>query len=109
MIVRAADCKKVHQVDLVPKEKIIAVLCGRNRHVHLHPWGVLEGAESFFDIKLAETKGCQALCTGVLRQGGPAYLLAAVKRQVESSLPLVCFVPLWSRLMRLLPLPGSVL
>ncbi|XP_023808628.1 serine/threonine-protein kinase MRCK beta isoform X2 [Oryzias latipes] len=83
VIVRAADCKKVHQVDLVPKEKIIAVLCGRNRHVHLHPWGVLEGAESFFDIKLAETKGCQALCTGVLRQGGPAYLLAAVKRQVQ--------------------------
>ncbi|XP_024147044.1 serine/threonine-protein kinase MRCK beta isoform X2 [Oryzias melastigma] len=83
VIVRAADCKKVHQVDLVPKEKIIAVLCGRNRHVHLHPWGVLEGAESFFDIKLTETKGCQALCTGVLRQGGPAYLLAAVKRQVQ--------------------------
>ncbi|XP_061602851.1 serine/threonine-protein kinase MRCK beta isoform X3 [Cololabis saira] len=82
VIVRAADSKKVCQIDVIPKEKIIALLCGRNRQVHLHPWGVLEGAESSFDIKLAETKGCQALTTGVLRPGGPACLLAAVKRQV---------------------------
>ncbi|XP_072218144.1 serine/threonine-protein kinase MRCK beta isoform X2 [Leuresthes tenuis] len=82
VIVRAADSKKVYQIDLIPKEKIVALLCGRNRHVHLQPWGVLEGAESSFDIKLAETKGCQALTTGVLRPGGPACLLAAVKRQV---------------------------
>ncbi len=83
MIVRAADSKKVNQIDLIPKEKIIALLCGRNRHVHLHPWGALEGAESAFDIKLTETKGCQAFTTGVLRPGGPACLLAAVKRQVR--------------------------
>uniref|UniRef100_A0A674B550 non-specific serine/threonine protein kinase n=1 Tax=Salmo trutta TaxID=8032 RepID=A0A674B550_SALTR len=82
VIVRAADCKKVHQMELIPKEKMVALLCGRNRHVHLHPWGVLEGAEAAFDIKLTETKGCQALTTGVLRPGGPACLLAAVKRQV---------------------------
>uniref|UniRef100_A0A8K9XCI8 non-specific serine/threonine protein kinase n=1 Tax=Oncorhynchus mykiss TaxID=8022 RepID=A0A8K9XCI8_ONCMY len=82
VIVRAADCKKVHQMELIPKEKMMALLCGRNRHVHLHPWGVLEGAEAAFDIKLTETKGCQALTTGVLRPGGPACLLAAVKRQV---------------------------
>ncbi|KAM7396076.1 hypothetical protein PAMA_007377 [Pampus argenteus] len=83
VIVRAADSKKVYQIDLIPKEKIIALLCGRNRQVHLHPWGVLEGSESSFDIKLTETKGCQALTTGVLRPGGPACLLAAVKRQVQ--------------------------
>ncbi|XP_040920125.1 serine/threonine-protein kinase MRCK beta isoform X3 [Toxotes jaculatrix] len=83
VIVRAVDSKKVYQVDLIPKEKIIALLCGRNRQVHLHPWGVLEGAEPAFDIKLTETKGCQALTTGVLRPGGPACLLAAVKRQVQ--------------------------
>ncbi|TKS65074.1 Serine/threonine-protein kinase MRCK beta [Collichthys lucidus] len=83
VIVRAADSKKVYQIDLIPKEKIIALLCGRNRHVHLHAWGALEGAESTFDIKLAETKGCQALTTGSLRPGGPACLLAAVKRQVQ--------------------------
>ncbi|XP_041661237.1 serine/threonine-protein kinase MRCK beta isoform X2 [Cheilinus undulatus] len=83
VIVRAADSKKVYQIDLIPKEKIIALLCGRNRHVHLHPWGALEGAESSFDIKVTETKGCQALTTGVLRPGGPACLLAAIKRQVQ--------------------------
>ncbi|XP_060908749.1 serine/threonine-protein kinase MRCK beta isoform X4 [Labrus mixtus] len=83
VIVRAADSKKVCQIDLIPKEKIIALLCGRNRHVHLHAWGALEGAESSFDIKLTETKGCQALTTGVLRPGGPACLLASVKRQVQ--------------------------
>ncbi|XP_045916724.1 serine/threonine-protein kinase MRCK beta isoform X1 [Micropterus dolomieu] len=83
VIVRAADSKKVYQIDLIPKEKIIALLCGRNRHVHLQAWGALEGAESAFDIKLTDTKGCQALTTGVLRPGGPACLLAAVKRQVQ--------------------------
>ncbi|XP_030576950.1 LOW QUALITY PROTEIN: serine/threonine-protein kinase MRCK beta [Archocentrus centrarchus] len=83
VIVRAADSKKVHQIELIPKEKIIALLCGRNRQVHLHPWGVLEGAESTFDAKLADTKGCQAMTTGVLRPGGPACLLAAIKRQVQ--------------------------
>ncbi|XP_073348673.1 serine/threonine-protein kinase MRCK beta isoform X6 [Pagrus major] len=82
VIVRAADSKKVYQIDLIPKEKMIALLCGRNRHVHLHAWGALEGAESTFDTKLTETKGCQALTTGCLRPGGPACLLAAVKRQV---------------------------
>lgn len=83
MIVRAADCKKVQQIELIPKEKMVALLCGRNRHVHLHPWGALEGVEATFDIKLTETKGCQALVTGTLRPGGPACLLAAVKRQVR--------------------------
>uniref|UniRef100_A0A8C9T9J1 Serine/threonine-protein kinase MRCK beta n=1 Tax=Scleropages formosus TaxID=113540 RepID=A0A8C9T9J1_SCLFO len=82
VIVRAADCKKVHQIELIPKEKMVVLLCGRNRHVHLYPWGALDGAEGNFDVKLAETKGCQALTTGNLRPGGPACLLAAVKRQV---------------------------
>uniref|UniRef100_I3KS58 non-specific serine/threonine protein kinase n=1 Tax=Oreochromis niloticus TaxID=8128 RepID=I3KS58_ORENI len=71
VIVRAADSKKISQIELIPKEKIIALLCGRNRQVHLHPWGVLEGAESSFDAKLADTKGCQAMAAGVLRPGGP--------------------------------------
>uniref|UniRef100_A0A3B4WEX7 non-specific serine/threonine protein kinase n=1 Tax=Seriola lalandi dorsalis TaxID=1841481 RepID=A0A3B4WEX7_SERLL len=83
VIVRAVDSKKIYQIDLIPKDKIIALLCGRNRQVHLHPWGVLDGAEPAFDFKLTDTKGCQALTTGVLRPGGPACLLAAVKRQVQ--------------------------
>lgn len=87
VIVRAVDSKKVHQVDLIPKEKIVALLCGRNRHVHLHPWAALEGAEPVFDIKLTDTKGCQALTTGVLRPGGPSCLLAAVKQKVRPRPP----------------------
>uniref|UniRef100_A0A3Q2QKX9 CDC42 binding protein kinase beta (DMPK-like) n=1 Tax=Fundulus heteroclitus TaxID=8078 RepID=A0A3Q2QKX9_FUNHE len=83
VIVRAADSKKVYQIELIPKEKIVALLCGRNRQVHLYPWGVLEGVESSFDTKLGETKNCQVLTTGVLRPGGPACLLAAAKRQVQ--------------------------
>ncbi|XP_026196931.1 serine/threonine-protein kinase MRCK beta isoform X1 [Anabas testudineus] len=83
VILRAVDSKKVYQIDLIPKEKIIVLLCGRNRHIHLHPWGVLEGAEPAFDIKLPDTKGCQALVTGVLRPGGPACLLASVKQKVQ--------------------------
>lgn len=79
---RAADCKKVHQIETVPQEKMVVLLCGRNRHVHLHPWGALDGAEPAFDVKLAETKGCQALSVGSLRPGGTAYMMAAVKRQV---------------------------
>ncbi|XP_053193269.1 serine/threonine-protein kinase MRCK beta [Scomber japonicus] len=82
VIVRAADSKKVYQIDLIPKEKTVALLCGRTRQVHLQPWAVLDGAESF-DVKLTETKGCSALTTGVLRPGGPACLLASVKRQVQ--------------------------
>ncbi|XP_047243925.1 serine/threonine-protein kinase MRCK beta isoform X2 [Girardinichthys multiradiatus] len=83
VIVRAADSKKVYQIELIPKEKIVALLCGRNRQVHLYPWGILDGVESSFDTKLAETKNCQVLTTGVLRPGGPACLLAAAKRQVQ--------------------------
>ncbi|XP_032440687.1 serine/threonine-protein kinase MRCK beta isoform X5 [Xiphophorus hellerii] len=83
VIVRAADSKKVYQIELIPKEKMVALLCGRNRQVHLYPSGVLDGAESSFDTKLAETKNCQVLTTGVLRPGGPACLLAAAKRQVQ--------------------------
>ncbi|XP_076873088.1 serine/threonine-protein kinase MRCK beta isoform X3 [Brachyhypopomus gauderio] len=91
VIVRAADCKKVHQIDLIPKEKMVALLCGRNRTVHLYPWEALEGVEAAFDVKLADTRGCQALTTGVLRPAGPACLLAAVKRQV------LCYEITWAR------------
>lgn len=82
VIVRAADSKKTYQIDLIPTEKVVALLCGRNRQVHLFPWEALDGTDAAFDVKLTDTKGCQALTTGLLRPGGPACLLAAVKRQV---------------------------
>lgn len=82
MIVRAADCKKVHQIELIRKENLIVLICGRNRHVHLYPWAAFDGPETTFDIKLAETKGCQTMVTGSLRHGVVSCLFVAVKRQI---------------------------
>uniref|UniRef100_A0A8C0HMM8 Serine/threonine-protein kinase MRCK beta n=1 Tax=Buteo japonicus TaxID=224669 RepID=A0A8C0HMM8_9AVES len=82
VIVRAADCKKVYQIELAPKEKIIILICGRNHHVHLYPWASLDGSEGNFDIKLTETKGCQLITTGTLKKSSSTCLFVAVKRQV---------------------------
>ncbi|XP_042714110.2 serine/threonine-protein kinase MRCK beta isoform X6 [Chrysemys picta bellii] len=82
VIVRVADCKKVYQIELAPKEKIIILICGRNRHVHLYPWASLDGSESNFDMKLPETKGCQLIITGTLKKSSLTCLFVAVKRQV---------------------------
>nr|XP_033806736.1 serine/threonine-protein kinase MRCK beta isoform X2 [Geotrypetes seraphini] len=82
VIVRAADCKKVYQIELVPKEKIIVLICGRNHHVHLYPWASLDGSESSLDVKLQETKGCQFIATGTLKKFSSTCLFVAVKRQI---------------------------
>ncbi|KAL8168925.1 UNVERIFIED_CONTAM: Serine/threonine-protein kinase MRCK beta [Gekko kuhli] len=82
VIVRAADCKKVYQIELAPKEKIIILICGRNHHVHLYPWSSLDGSEGSFDVKLPETKGCQFITTGTLKKSSSASLFVAAKRQV---------------------------
>ncbi|XP_053113811.1 serine/threonine-protein kinase MRCK beta isoform X4 [Hemicordylus capensis] len=83
VIVRAADCKKVHQIELAPKEKIIILICGRNHHVHLYPWSSLDGSEGGFDVKLPETKACQLMTTGTVKKTSPSTsLFVAVKRQV---------------------------
>ncbi|KAM7164877.1 serine/threonine-protein kinase MRCK beta isoform 2-T3 [Macrochelys suwanniensis] len=82
VIVRVADCKKVYQIELAPKEKIIILICGRNHHVHLYPWASLDGSESNFDMKLPETKGCHLIITRTLKKSSLTCLFVAVKRQV---------------------------
>ncbi|XP_062947921.1 LOW QUALITY PROTEIN: serine/threonine-protein kinase MRCK beta [Cynocephalus volans] len=82
VIVRAADCKKVYQIELAPKEKIIVLLCGRNHHVHLYPWSSFDGAEGNFDIKLPETKGCHLIATATLKKNSSTCLFVAVKRLI---------------------------
>lgn len=82
VIVRAADCKKVYQIELAPKEKIVVLVCGRNRHVHLFPWTSLDGSEGSFDMKLPESKGCQLIITGTLKKSPSSCLFVAVKRQI---------------------------
>uniref|UniRef100_A0A8C3TY66 Serine/threonine-protein kinase MRCK beta n=1 Tax=Catharus ustulatus TaxID=91951 RepID=A0A8C3TY66_CATUS len=71
-----------NELQLAPKEKIIILICGRNHHVHLYPWASLDGSEGNFDIKLAETKGCQLITTGTLKKSSSTCLFVAVKRQV---------------------------
>lgn len=82
MIVRVADYKKVYHIELAPKEKVAALLCGRNHYVHLCPWSAFDGTESNVDVKLPETKGCHLLATATLKKSAATCLLVAVKRLV---------------------------
>ncbi|XP_056672015.1 serine/threonine-protein kinase MRCK alpha isoform X12 [Monodelphis domestica] len=80
-IIRVGDSKKVHQIELIPNEQLIAVISGRNRHVRLFPMSALDGRETEF-FKLAETKGCQTIASGQVRHGALTCLCVAMKRQV---------------------------
>ncbi|KAM5163544.1 serine/threonine-protein kinase MRCK alpha [Mantella aurantiaca] len=80
-IIRVGDNKKVHQVELIPQEQLIAVISGRNRHVRLYPMASLDGRETEF-FKLAETKGCQGMASGQVRHGALTCLCVSMKRQV---------------------------
>ncbi|XP_072503761.1 serine/threonine-protein kinase MRCK alpha isoform X3 [Notamacropus eugenii] len=80
-IIRVGDNKKVHQIELIPNEQLIAVISGRNRHVRLFPMSALDGRETEF-FKLAETKGCQTIAAGQVRHGALTCLCVAMKRQV---------------------------
>ncbi|KAG8443852.1 hypothetical protein GDO86_009153 [Hymenochirus boettgeri] len=80
-IIRVGDNKKVHQVELIPSEQLIAVISGRNRHVRLYPVAALDGRETEF-FKLVETKGCQGIASGQVRNGTLTCLCVSMKRQV---------------------------
>ncbi|XP_042156870.1 serine/threonine-protein kinase MRCK alpha-like isoform X6 [Oncorhynchus tshawytscha] len=80
-IIRVGDNKKVHHIDLVPQEQLLAVISGRNRHVRLFPMAALDGRE-MDSYKLAETKGCTALVSGSVRNNSFTCLCVAMKRQV---------------------------
>nr|XP_015199811.1 PREDICTED: serine/threonine-protein kinase MRCK alpha [Lepisosteus oculatus] len=80
-IIRVGDNKKVHHIELIPGEQLLAVISGRNRHVRLFPMAALDGRETDF-YKLAETKGCQTLVSGQVRHGAMTCLCVAMKRQV---------------------------
>ncbi|XP_041106584.1 serine/threonine-protein kinase MRCK alpha-like isoform X5 [Polyodon spathula] len=80
-IIRVGDNKKVHQIELIPSEQLMAVISGRNRHVRLFPMSALDGRETDF-YKLVETKGCQTIVSGQVRHGALTCLCVAMKRQV---------------------------
>lgn len=75
------DNKKVHHVELLSSEQLLAMISGRNRHVRLIPMASLDGRDTD-SYKLPETKGCQALASGTLRHGALTCLCVAMKRQV---------------------------
>ncbi|KAJ4929156.1 hypothetical protein JOQ06_004775, partial [Pogonophryne albipinna] len=83
-IIRVGDNKKVHHIDLISQEQLLAVISGRNRHVRLFPMQALDGRETE-SYKLAETKGCQTIVSGPVRNGSLTCLCVAMKRQV------ICF------------------
>ncbi|KAK5880443.1 hypothetical protein CesoFtcFv8_023469 [Champsocephalus esox] len=83
-IIRVGDNKKVHHIDLISQEQLLAVISGRNRHVRLFPTQALDGRETE-SYKLAETKGCQTIVSGPVRNGSLTCLCVAMKRQV------ICF------------------
>ncbi|XP_006897808.1 PREDICTED: serine/threonine-protein kinase MRCK alpha-like isoform X3 [Elephantulus edwardii] len=80
-IIRVGDNKKIHHIELIPNDQLVAVISGRNRHVRLFPMSALDGRETDF-YKLAETKGCQTLTSGKMRHGALTCLCVAMKRQV---------------------------
>lgn len=75
------DNKKVHHIDLMLQEQLLAVISGRNRHVRLFPTQALDGRETE-SYKLAETKGCQTIVSGLVRNGSLTCLCVAMKRQI---------------------------
>ncbi|XP_048968407.1 serine/threonine-protein kinase MRCK alpha isoform X20 [Canis lupus baileyi] len=80
-IIRVGDNKKIHQIELIPNDQLVAVISGRNRHVRLFPISALDGRETDF-YKLAETKGCQTITSGKVCHGALTCLCVAMKRQV---------------------------
>ncbi|PNI14803.1 CDC42BPA isoform 5 [Pan troglodytes] len=80
-IIRVGDNKKIHQIELIPNDQLVAVISGRNRHVRLFPMSALDGRETDF-YKLSETKGCQTITSGKVRHGALTCLCVAMKRQV---------------------------
>ncbi|KAJ0060760.1 hypothetical protein NL108_000005, partial [Boleophthalmus pectinirostris] len=80
-IIRVGDNKKVHHIDLMAQEQLLAVISGRNRHVRLFPTQALDGRETD-SFKLAETKGCTSVVSGPVRNGALTCLCVAMKRQI---------------------------
>ncbi|XP_066587134.1 serine/threonine-protein kinase Genghis Khan isoform X2 [Prorops nasuta] len=83
-IARVSEGKKIYFLEYVTEEQLIVVLSGKQRHVRLVPVRALDGDEVEW-IKVAETKGCITLTTGVVRKSPLTYCLCvAIKKQNAS-------------------------
>lgn len=82
-IARVGEGKKIYLLEYVTEEQLIVVLSGKQRHVRLVPVRALDGDEVEW-IKVAETKGCITLTTGIVRRSPLTYCLCvAIKKQVR--------------------------
>ncbi|XP_065124470.1 serine/threonine-protein kinase MRCK alpha isoform X3 [Paramisgurnus dabryanus] len=79
-ILRVGDVKKVQHIELMPTEQVLAVISGRNRQVCLMPMAGLDGRDVDKN-KVADTKNCQALVSGVVRN--MTCFCLAIKRQIS--------------------------
>ncbi|XP_012224760.1 serine/threonine-protein kinase Genghis Khan isoform X1 [Linepithema humile] len=85
-IARVGEGKKIYLLEYVTEEQLIVVLSGKQRHVRLVPVRALDGDEVEW-IKVAETKGCITLTTGVMRRNPLNYCLCvAIKKQNASQI-----------------------
>ncbi|CAK9826126.1 Serine/threonine-protein kinase Genghis Khan [Anthophora retusa] len=83
-IARVGEGKKIYLLEYVTEEQLIVVLSGKQRHVRLVPVRALDGDEVEW-IKVAETKGCITLTTGVVPHSPLTYCLCvAIKKQNAS-------------------------
>lgn len=80
-IIRVGDNKKVYQIDPIPQEHLLAVISGKNRHVRLIPMVALDGRETDSQ-KLVETKGCQRIASGPVRNSSLMCLCVAMKTKI---------------------------
>ncbi|XP_063994907.1 serine/threonine-protein kinase Genghis Khan isoform X1 [Diachasmimorpha longicaudata] len=83
-IAKVGEGKKVYLLEYITEEQLIVVLSGKQRHVRLVPVRALDGDEVEW-IKVAETKGCITLTTGIVRRNPLTYCLCvAIKKQNAS-------------------------
>ena len=75
--------KKVNAIELLPEERLVAVIAGRNRHLRLLPLNMMDKSD-VESIKIEEAKGCISLASGAIRQGSSTCLCVAVKKYVAT-------------------------
>lgn len=85
-MVRIGESKKIIQLWHIVEEQILVILCGKQRHVRLLPIRALEAVDVEW-IKVAESKNCITLCTGVIRRNPQCVycIVIALKRTNNQS------------------------
>jgi serine/threonine-protein kinase MRCK len=83
---RVGDVKRVWQLEYIEKEQVLVAIAGRQHQVRLIPIRALDAGPTEVEwLKVADTKNCNLLSTGVMKTGPPhpTYCFCvAVKRQV---------------------------